>query len=134
MGLAAGAATGRGTGAVLRLYDPSRAIKTEVTLSDVVRTSVKTGPDPITGRTVLYLQLTNAGVTKFNRLTRLLAERGARLGTVQRVAFAVNGHIYARPFIDYMQFPHGLDGRSGIQINPVTRQTASRLAAEIRYG
>jgi hypothetical protein len=134
LGVASGAlATDQGS--MLRMFDASGAVKTEITLTDVARNSVRAAADPnVPGHYVLYFRLTSGGVAKFDRLTKLLAQRGARLKSFQHIIFEVNGHIYARPFIDYLQFPRGLDGRSGIEINQLTQRTATRLAAEIRHG
>ncbi len=83
---------------------------------------------------MLSFRLTTNGARKFHSLTRALARRGARLRRPQRFAFAVNGRVYSRPFVDYRAFPNGLDGRTGIQVEGMTLATAQRLAREIRRG
>jgi hypothetical protein len=135
VGFPAGGAAAKDDATVLRMYDASGAANTALTLADVARSSVTAAPDPITpGVYALYFRLTNQGVTKFDRLTRLLAQRGARLDSFQHLVFEVNGHVYARPAVDYLLSPHGLDGRNGIEIPGLKQRTATRLAAEIRHG
>jgi hypothetical protein len=83
---------------------------------------------------VLHLDFTRRGVQRFDTLTRLLANRGSRLGRDQQLAFAVDGVVYWRPLIDHRAFPNGLDGRAGINLRNLVYATAQRLAQLIRKG
>ena len=118
----------------LRMYDPTGGTATEVTLSDVVRSTVRVFRDSSPGRGVLHLDFTRRGVQRFDILTRFLAHRGTRLRRDQQLAFAVDGVVYWRPLIDHRSFPNGLDGRAGINIGNLLYATAQRLARLIRTG
>jgi hypothetical protein len=122
-----------GPAAGLRIYDPSEHMAGEVGPTDVVRSSVRTSPDQ-PGTAVLFFQLTSRGKQRIHTLTRALARRGARLHRNQHFAFAVSGHVYARPFIDYRALPNGIDGEPGIEISGIPRKVAQRIAAEMRDG
>jgi len=75
------------------------------------------------------------GASKFQKLTRALARRGAELRRPQSFALEVNGRVVSRPLVDYHAFPNGFDvGRSGIQIEGMKLATAQRLARQIRRG
>lgn len=52
---------------------------------------------------------------------------------VQRV-LAVDGHVYARPSVDYRAYHDGLDGSSGLEMGSLRLAVAQRLAKEIRGG
>lgn len=54
-----------------RVYDPTGVVRTEVTESDVVRSSVHALR--VGGSTTLYVGLTKIGASKFHTLTRALA-------------------------------------------------------------
>jgi hypothetical protein len=115
------------------MYDPSGRVADEVTVSDVVVSSVRTGPDG--GRTntdFIYFALTPRGRQRFHHLTAGLAHRGSTLHRVQHFAFEVEGRIYARPFIDYRINPDGLDASTGLEIPGVPPMAAKRVAAALR--
>jgi len=125
--LANGAFAGRRE---VRIFDPSGHVRTSLTLADLVASSAKTwrAPDRSTS---LLVAFTPAGRAKFCALTRDLAQRGARVGVPQRSAFAVDGHIYAEPKIDFKAYPHGLCGVPGLEIS-LRASLAERLAHIIR--
>lgn len=75
-----------------RVYDPTGVVRTEVTGSDVVRSSVHAVR--VSGTVHLYGGLTKTGASKFQSLTRALARRGARLHRPQSFAVAIDGHVY----------------------------------------
>ena len=105
----------RGSGETgVRIYDPAGGTKDEVRTADIVKSSVEVSG--VSGIWLLGFQLTPAGAREFHRLTRSLAQRGAQAGHPQPYAFAVDGHVYARPTVDY----HSL-------------ATASRTARGSRY-
>jgi hypothetical protein len=118
----------------LRMYDPAGRIKWEVRTADIVRLSARATRQP-GGSVVLYFRLTKPGASKFHKLTRALAHRGAELRRAQRFALEVAGRVVSRPLIDYHAFPDGFDvERSGIQIEGMKLATAQRLARQIRQG
>jgi hypothetical protein len=117
----------------LRIFDPSRLVKTEVTNDDVVRSSVRAVRQPA-GSASLVGDFTKAGATKFCSLTHALARRGSRLRRVQHFAFEVAGRIYTRPSVDYRAFPNGLCGSPGFQVDGMRLAAARSLARLIRDG
>ena len=140
VGLLASAASGGGARTGLRVYDPSGQVKTEVTSADVVRSSVRAVSSPVVsppqpGRAAgLVFSLTKRGASKFESLTRALAQRGARLHRNQRFAVEVGGRIYLRPWVDYRRNPNGLPGGSGVEITGLAIATARMLVRLIRDG
>jgi hypothetical protein len=123
----------RASASGLRIYDPTGRAGAEVTATDVIRSSVRTGPES-RGTAYLYFALTRRGRQRFRSLTRALARRGTRLDHFQHFAFAVSGRIYGRPFIDYRAFPDGLDGQPGIELPGIRPKVAKRVAAQLREG
>lgn len=115
----------------LRVYDPTGRERTEITTADVVHSSVRVVRQ--SGRTAsLFFYLTKTGAARFHILTRALARRGARLHRHQHFAVEVGGRVYVRPWVDYLTFPDGLPGDSGIEMDGVPLATARRLARLIR--
>jgi hypothetical protein len=101
-----------------RIYDPSGRTKVEVMNADIVRTSVSAVPQG-GGKAILSVSFTADGASKFCRLTRALARRGAALDRQQRFALVVNGRVQSRPFVDYDAAPSGLCGSPGIEVQGV---------------
>jgi hypothetical protein len=139
--LALAAATGCGgehqaSPSGLRIYDPSGHVPGQVIASEVVASSVRTGPEG--GRTThgyfIYFDLTSQGKKHIHTLTAGLARRGRQLHHFQHFVFEVGGHVYGRPFIDYRAFPDGIDGSSGIEIPGVAPKVAKRVARELQEG
>jgi preprotein translocase subunit SecD len=119
----------------LRIYDADGHAKPELTLADIVRSSVRADFDPSSRQAVLFFAFTKPGDRKFHLLTRALARRGARLHRYQHFAFAVNGHVYTRPFIDYKAYPNGFaTGSVGVSMSLPSVKVARRLAGLIRSG
>lgn len=117
----------------LRIYDPTRQVKTEVTSAEVVRSSVRASRGPA-GSGILDFALTKPGASRFLSLTRALARRGARLHRNQSFALAIGGRVFSRPFVDYRRFPGGLPGNAGIEVQLPRLAAAQKLAKEIRGG
>lgn len=115
----------------LSIYDQSKLSPVRVTTSDVVRSATRT-IGAKRGPLNLWLRLTSRGVAAFDRLTRALARRGARMGAPQFAVFQVNGRAYSRFSINYRLFPNGLDGSQGVEIAGLARSAAVRLRDEIR--
>ena len=125
-------AFGETTSVRLRLYDPSGRTRAEVGIRDVERASARAVRLP--DGTALSFRLTSTGAAKCHRLTLSLAKRGARLHHFQRFAFAINGRVYARPFVDYRLFPEGLDCTTGLEFHGLRVADARRLVVLIRRG
>jgi hypothetical protein len=115
----------------LRIYDPDGRINAQVTSGDVYRSSVQTSSES-GGTAVVYIALTPVGDKRFRRLTGSLAHQGARLHREQHFAFEVDGHVYARPSVDYHAFPDGYSGRAGIDIHGIPGAAAKGIAARLR--
>ena len=117
---------------VLRIYDPTGQVKTELTISDIVRSSALADRS-IGGVPALVFALTKSGQGKLHVLTRGLARRGARLHRNQVFAIAIDGHVYSTPFIDYKVEPDGIPaGGSGMEMNVSSFALAKKLAFELR--
>jgi len=114
----------------VRIYDPSGETKDEVRSGDIVKSSVQVSG--VSGLWLLGFQLTPEGGRKLQRLTRALARRGAEAQHPQPFAFSVDGHVYARPTVDYRLTPNGLAAGSGLEISGLRCQVAQRLATEMR--
>ena len=120
----------RGSGETgVRIYDPAGGAKDEVRTAEIVKSSVEVGG--VSGIWLLGFQLTPDGAREFHRLTRSLAQRGAQAGHAQPYAFAVDGHVYARPPVDYHS-PYSLPDSSGLEISGLRCDVAQRLAVEMR--
>lgn len=120
----------RSSGATgVRIYDPAGGTNDEVRTADIVKSSVEvTG---VSGTWLLGFQLTPDGAREFHGLTRSLAQRGAQAGHAQPFAFEVDGHVYARPTVDYHS-PYSLPDSSGLEISGLRCDVAQRLAVEMR--
>ena len=114
-----------------RIYDAARKVPTEVTTSDIVRQSAEGGPQP-TGNAGVFFALTPSGESRFCRLTRALARRGASVKKPQAFAVEFNGEVMTRPTIDYEATPDGICGGPGIQIEGMTLAEADALVEMIR--
>jgi hypothetical protein len=127
--VAAAASAQSGGRVTLRIYDPTGHSHTQVTLAGIVRrqTHVTHVGNLPTG--TLGIVFTKAGRTDFCKLTRALARRGARHHNHHELsAFEVNGHIYARPSIDYRVAPNGLCVPAlAVQLKLATTRRLARL-------
>ena len=117
----------------LRIYDPAGLVKAQVTSPDVVRSSVLAETEP-GGTAVVFLALWPRGNERFLRLTRALAHRGLRVHRIEPFAFEVNGHVYARPGVDYRDFPDGYSADAGTDIHGVPGDAAKDIVAQLREG
>lgn len=87
------------------------------------------------GQPVVTMQFTGAGGTKFQDVTRTLAERGKILGQNQSFAIVLDGQMITNPTIDYTQYPLGIDASSGAEIQGNFSQSqAQTLADQINSG
>lgn len=119
-----------GQQSLVRIYDPTGQVKDEVTSGDIVPASIE-----VSGAFAdwaLSFHFTPDGARKIHLLTQALAQRGAQVHVPQAFAFAVGGHVYARPTVDYENSPDGLSGRAGLQILGLRCDVAQRLAVQMR--
>ena len=94
----------------LAIFDPTGAVKTEVTLGEVVRSSAQASPGA-NGTATLSFGFTRKGIVAFDSLTRSLALRGARLHVVQHLQLAVSDVFRsAQTATGLPVFRDGLDG------------------------
>lgn len=122
-----------GDHATFRIYDPSNQSTEQVSGAEVVPSSVRVVREPEEAADVLF-RLTPAGARKFTRLTRALAQRGARAKRPQSFALELDGRIRFRPQVDYRLFPNGVTGTgsTGIQIYVEHFSEAREIANRIR--
>ncbi len=100
--------------------------------------------DQRTGEPIVTMRFTEHGRRAFERVTKRLAERGARQilppgvprqQAFQRFAIVLDGRIISRATIDFVQNPEGIDGRTGAQIEGIgSLQEAQDLARNLRIG
>jgi SecD/SecF fusion protein len=95
------------------------------------------------GETGVAFELTPAGRTAFESLTRELARRGEAgsrpgedpLRSAGHFAIVLDGDLASVPFVDYRFTPGGIDGRQGVIITGgLTRERARELAAVLSTG
>jgi hypothetical protein len=115
-----------------RIYDPSGSSKIEIGGIDIHRSTARVVR--LVGSAAVNLDLTQAGELKPCRLTRAVAQRGARFHRQQEIAIAIDGHVYARPRIDYRTSPRGLCGSPAIEFAGQDLHTAQKLVRLIRGG
>ena len=120
----------------LRIYDPTGKVPVELTTADIVRSGVRAElPElqPVGGKyAVVYIPLTDAGTSKFCRLTRAGARRGRELGKQQAFVIEINGRVKSRPQLDYDATPNGICGAPGFEIQGIRRMEAQALVRLIR--
>lgn len=119
------------TGSTLRIFDPTGAIKVQVTSAEVALSTVRAVSTP-TGEAALVGKFTARGRVKFCTLTRGVAKRGTRLHHDQHIAFAVAGHVIGRPTIQSRLFPNGLCGSPSFEVAGLKLAEARRLSRAIR--
>ena len=96
--------------------------------------------DPNTREPGVKFGFTAVGDAKFRTLTRRIAERGDLVSSAgqtlnQHFAIALDNKLLTVPFIDFKQYPDGINGRHGAEIaGGLTTQTAKDLAVLLRYG
>lgn len=88
-----------------------------------------------TNEPIVTMQFTNEGRQAFADITRQLALDGSVQGELQSFAIILDGQIVSAPTIDYQQYPFGIDGRNGAQIQGnFSRGEADTLAKQINSG
>ena len=84
---------------------------------------------------IVTIQFTGEGRQKFADITRQLAIDGQLQGELQRFAIILDGQIVSNPTVDYNDYPTGIDGRNGAQIEGNFSQgEAETLAKQINSG
>lgn len=84
---------------------------------------------------IVTMQFTDEGRQKFADITRDLAVRGFNRGEVQRFAIILDGQMVSNPTVDYREYPTGIDGRNGAQIQGnFSTGEAQTLADQINSG
>jgi SecD/SecF fusion protein len=113
----------------------------ELTGSDIK--DPKQSFDPRDNTPVVTFKFNGKGRKAFARVTRRIAERGA--ATIlpgvsneqksQHFAITLDDRIVSLASVDFLQYPDGIDGRTGAQINGIgTIQETQDLAQNLRIG
>jgi SecD/SecF fusion protein len=82
----------------------------------------------------------SAGATKFQQVTKQIADRGNLVSTLghkyaQHFAVALDNKLISVPSIDYQTYPDGITGGGGAEITGgFTTQSAQDLATQLRLG
>ena len=100
--------------------------------------------DPNTNAPIVTMEFTDNGREAFARVTKRLADRGARIilppgsdreQAFQRFAITLDNKIVSLATIDFVQNPEGIDGRTGAQIEGIgTIEETQDLAESLRIG
>ena len=114
----------------------------ELSGADVTHPEANT--DPNTNAPIVTMDFTDKGREAFARVTKRIAERGAKVilppGTdkqqaFQRFAITLDNKIVSLATIDFVQNPEGIDGRTGAQIENIGDfNAANDLAENLRIG
>jgi SecD/SecF fusion protein len=100
--------------------------------------------DPRTNEPIVTFNFSNKGRQAFARVTKRIAQRGSetilppgvsRQNAFQHFAITLDDQIVSRAYIDFVENPEGIDGRTGAQINGIgTIQETQDLAENLRIG
>jgi SecD/SecF fusion protein len=114
----------------------------ELTGSDIK--DPKQAFDPQTNEPIVTFNFSDKGRKAFARVTKRVARRGqetilppgvSRQNAFQHFAITLDDQIVSRAYIDFIQNPEGIDGRTGAQINGIgTIQETQDLAQNLRIG
>ncbi len=107
-----------------------------LTGQDVSSASARLETQGIGGnRWIVTMSFTGDGREKFQDLTRQLAVEGNLKGQLQRFAIILDGEIVSNPTVNYNDYPAGIDGRNGAQIEgDFSQDEAQTLATQINSG
>ena len=109
-------------------------------LSEADVTNPRAGSVPNTGTPIVAFDFTAPGRRAFGQLTANVARRGERasgLGQTlnQHFAIVLDGQLITVPFINFEQYPDGINGDHGADISGnLTSQSAADLAILLRFG
>src|SRR3954451_10799358 len=114
----------------------------ELTGSDIK--DPKQSFDPQTNEPIVTFNFSGKGRKAFARVTKRVAQRGSetilppgvnRQNAFQHFAITLDDQIVSLAFIDFVENPEGIDGRTGAQINGITSiQQTQDLAENLRIG
>jgi len=130
-------------GAPTPLADPSAeffVLKDHVALygSDITNPQLRT--DPNTGSPDVTFAFSNRGKSEFQDVTANIAHRGDLVSSPgetlnQHFAVALDDRLITVPYIDFKQYPDGINGDQGADIaGSFTVASARDLATILRYG
>src|SRR4051812_48610791 len=114
----------------------------ELTGSDIK--DPKQQSDPTTNEPIVTFNFSKKGRQAFSRVTKRVAQRGqktilppgvSRQNAFQHFAITLDDEIVSRAYIDFVENPEGIDGRTGAQINGIgSLQETQDLAENLRIG
>src|SRR5579884_2593351 len=96
--------------------------------------------DPNTGQPDVTFGFSSKGKTAFQNVTAAIARRGSLVSGLgqslfQHFAVALDNQLITVPYIDYKQYPDGINGDNGADISgSFTISSAQDLANELRLG
>ncbi|MGH2882384.1 MAG: SecDF P1 head subdomain-containing protein [Solirubrobacteraceae bacterium] len=123
--------------------DPSAqfyVLKDDIALGNSEITNPQQSTDPNAGGPDVTFNFTSKGKAEFQHVTADIAHRGDLLSGVgqtlnQHFAVALDDQLITVPFIDFKQYPDGINGDNGADISgSFTITSAEHLANELRYG
>jgi preprotein translocase subunit SecD len=115
-------------------------LKDNVALRGSDITNPQESTDPNTRQPAITFGFNSNGKTEFQNLTAAIARRGGLVSGLgqslnQHFAVALDNQLITVPYIDYKQFPHGINGDNGADISSsFTKASAQDLANELRLG
>ncbi|HJS96240.1 MAG TPA: hypothetical protein VJ741_18390 [Solirubrobacteraceae bacterium] len=130
-------AAGPGPGSASDGYFVARVVPS-LSNTDIVNPRAST--DPGTHTPDVHFGFTVAGRRSFQAITRSIAIRGSAVSSPgqtlnQHFAIAVDNRLIEVPFVDYRQYPDGVNGDRGAEIiGNLTTRSAKDLAILLRYG
>jgi hypothetical protein len=132
-------AVGAGAGRAAQ-GDDFYVLKDVPALSNSAITKPRADVDPNTHEPIVTFDLTPAGKRAFHALTATIARRGALVSSPgqtfnQHFVIALDNTLLTVPYIDYKQYPDGINGDRGADISGnFSTQSAKNLAILLRYG
>ena len=115
-------------------------LKDDVALRGSEITNPRQRTDQGSGTPDIVFGFTSKGRSEFQKVTAQIARRGSLVSGLgetlnQHFAVALDGQLITVPYIDYKQYPDGINGDSGGDISgSFTIASAQTLANELRLG
>ncbi len=115
-------------------------LKDDVALWGSEITNPRQRTDPDSGTPDIVFGFTSKGRSEFHKVTAQIARRGSLVSGLgetlnQHFAVVLDGQLITVPFIDYKQYPDGINGDSGGDISgSFTITSAQTLANVLRLG
>jgi SecD/SecF fusion protein len=115
-------------------------LKDHVALQSRYITNPLQSTDPNTGTPNITFGFTSKGKIEFQNVTAAVTRRGSLVSGLgqslnQHFAVALDDELITVPFIDFKQFPDGINGDVGAEISGSFSSTSARdLANELRFG